>query len=362
MLLRLTQALGELGVESSVVNLGAPNGVVGLFKEAGVHVWSLDIAPNIRGAASGIRRLRRILQRVNPHIIQGWMYHANLIALLARTSATGQGAKTLWNIRRGLDDYSKRRVKTRCVIQSNSVLSRLSDGVIYCSSVSRAQHESFGFDSSKGVVLENGFDTERFRPRAESKEIFRFRHGISQNEIVIGNIGRYDLAKGHTYLVQAFSELLKTHPNSRLVLIGRGVDESNFTLVSQLKALGCHQKVLLLGEQAAVEDLYSAFDIYCSASISEGFPNALSEALASGVACVATDTGASKQLVDGLGPVVGCGDSKQLVGALMASIESGREARQSAGMLGRQRIVTQYSLASVARGYLGVYQGVVVDR
>ena len=354
MLLRLTGSMAELGVQSAVVNLGSEQGVARLFEQEGVPVRSLGISPSASGAMLGVARLRRILQEVKPDIIQGWMYHANLLALSAK-QASRSSAAVVWNIRRGLDDYVERRLKTRVVIRSNAALSKMVTGIVYCSSISKEQHEQMGFRSVSSIVLENGFDANKFMPRPDARRDFRSKYGIGDEEILIGNISRFDIAKGHSFLLEAFGRVVALKPNSRLVLIGRGVTHTNQELAAQLDRHGCGDRVMMLGEQEAIENLHAAFDLYCSSSISEGFPNALSEAMACGVPCVTTDTGASRQLVEGLGRVVPPRDAAQLADAIVATIEDGIERRRDAGERSRQRILRRYTLPSVARRYFEFY-------
>jgi glycosyltransferase involved in cell wall biosynthesis len=320
-------------------------------------VWSLDLGASVGGLTSGVRRLKRLVEEVRPDLIQGWMYHANLIIGLSHIVG-GRRLPILWNIRRGLDDYAQRQLRTRCVIRGNALLSSIVDGIIYCSSESKAQHEEFGFRSGCSVVFGNGFDTEKFRPRPESRREFRRKHTISDDEIVIGNIGRFDVAKGHAYLVEAFSRVLAVRPEVRLVLVGRGMDNSNDEIRSMLDRLRCRERVLLLGEQSHVETIHPAFDLYCSSSISEGFPNALSEAMACGVVCVTTDTGASKHLVEGIGRVVAARRVDLLADAILAALAEGSETRQVAAERGRQRIVSRYALGSVVQQYADLYSAV----
>jgi len=359
-LLRLSEHMGLFGVQSAVVNLGALTKLVSLFEEAGIPVSSLNLPASASGMASGVRRFKQIVEQEKPDIIQGWMYHANLITVLSRLVGE-RGLPVLWNIRRGLDDYAQRRLRTRCVIRGNAVLSSRVDGIIYCSSESRVQHEEFGFRSRYSVVFSNGFDTEKFRPRPEARKEFRKQYRISDDEIVVGNIGRFDVAKGHVFLVDAFSRVLATRPNVRLVLVGRGMDDENGEIVSMLDSLGCRERVLLLGEQSNVETIHPAFDVYCSSSISEGFPNALSEAMACGVECVTTDTGASRQLVEGIGRVVPARSAKLLADAVLATLNDNPQARRIAAERGRERIVSRYALCSVAQQYAELYKALVPD-
>lgn len=354
MLLRLTGSMRELGVQSSVVNVGPEQEFDRFFAQEDVPVWALGMVPNARGVMLGVARLRKIIQKVQPDVIQGWMYHANLLALSAACTRRSSTA-VVWNIRRGLDDYTERRLRTRLVIRGNAALSKKVSGIVYCSSISKAQHEQFGFHSASSIVLENGFDANKFIPRLDARRDFREKYGVKDEEVLIGNIGRYDIAKGHSYLSEAFGLVLSQKPNARLVLIGRGIDERNGELSATLRACGCRERVIMLGEQEQIERFHPAFDLYCSSSISEGFPNALSEAMSCGVPCVATDTGASRQLVEGVGRVVPSRDPVQLANAIVATINDGVEGRKDAGERSRQRILRRYTLPSVARRYFEFY-------
>lgn len=356
MLLRLAESMQEFGVESSVVNLGEEHGVMSdLLRGLGVRVWSLNRHPTVWGALSGVKKLRGVIAQLNPDIVQGWMYHANVTALCAK-SGGGANVPTICNIRRGLDDYAERKLKTRLVIQSNALLSRRADGFVYCSLASKVQHEEAGFLCNRTVVIENGFDTNRFKPNPEFRSAIRSEYGIGDEEIVIGNIARFDVAKGHAFLIEAFCTVVANHTPGRLVLIGRGVDQANDSLRALLSQFNCADRVLLLGERDRVENLIPAFDIYCSSSISEGFPNALSEAMACGIVCVATDTGASKQIVGGIGKVVPPRDSEALAEALLEVIKDGEVGRSRSGVLGRERIVNHFGLQSVAQSYVNLYR------
>jgi glycosyltransferase involved in cell wall biosynthesis len=230
---------------------------------------------------------------------------------------------------------------------------------MYCSDTSRAQHQAFGFYSLKGSVLENGFDTRRFVGSQVKRAAFRSKHGFQEDHFIIGNVARYDPAKGHTYLLQAFRGVVRDVPKARLVLIGRGVDQANQNIFEIVRRLGIANRVLLLGEQESLEDLYPGLDLYCSASIAEGFPNAVSEAMACEVPCVATDTGASRQLVEGVGGVVPVRGAQELSAAIVEIARLSEDKRRVIGRKSRERIVTSYSLEAMLRKYGDTYRGLV---
>jgi glycosyltransferase involved in cell wall biosynthesis len=284
------------------------------------------------------------------------MYHANIVALAALQHA-GQQAPVLWNIRRALDDYSERQLMTRFVIRSNAWLSALPSQIVYCSTECQVQHEAVGFSRGRGVVLQNGFDTARFAPSGAARSDFRARHGIADDEFVIGMVGRYDIAKGYPYLLEAFGRLAPILPKARLVLVGRGMDNQNREVAALVSSAGMNQRVLLLGEQDGVESVYPGFDLYCSSSLNEGFPNALSEAMSCGVPCVATDTGASRELVEGIGIVTRSRRADELAEGIVAMASLGEVELRSRAERSRERIVSRYALDRIVRQYRDLYAG-----
>jgi glycosyltransferase involved in cell wall biosynthesis len=243
------------------------------------------------------------------------------------------------------------------MIWLNQILSRSADSLIYCTEQSMKQHEMLGFARGCGVVIGNGFDTERYRPRANARAVIAARSGISDEDLIIGHVGRYDVAKGHGYLLEAFSRVHARYPRARLVCAGRGVDHHNADLVAQIRRLEIASAVTLLGEFSPIEDLYPAFDILCSSSIAEGFPNVVAEAMASGVPCVVTDTGASRVLVEGVGEVVQTRSSEDLARGLCSLCATSATERREYGVLARDKIRELHSMKAVSERYANLYRG-----
>jgi glycosyltransferase involved in cell wall biosynthesis len=356
MLLRLAKELQRDGVESQVVNLGEETKVVATFQESNIAVRSLGLRPTGADALRGALMVRKLIDEIKPSVMQGWMYHANFVLTTAAQRSRGQLPPVLWNIRRGLDDYRHRRLTTRAVIRGNAWLSRLPSRIIYCSRECRLQHEVFGFERKAGIVLYNGYDSSRFVPSEKLRVEFRERNKLGDDEFVVGMVGRYDIAKGHTYLIQAFAKIAAIVPNARLVLVGRGVDASNQQICAELSSLGLRSRVLLLGEQEAIERIYPGFDLYCSSSINEGFPNAIAEAMSCGVPSVVTDVGASREIAEDPGIVVQSREPDELAKAMVSMATKSREELRARGQKGRERIVSRYALPLVAKDYLRVYQ------
>lgn len=356
MLLRLVVQLQQRGVNNVIISLSNREPLACEFERYGIPVHTLGMVHASR-VARGLMQLRSLMTELAPDVMQGWMYHANLAVSVVAPSLPTK-PPIVWNIRRGMDDYRERKISTRAIVKLNSILSCRPNSIIYCTNESRVQHELFGFSSNHGVVIGNGFDTSTFAPNPEMRTAVRARLGVVEQDILIGNIGRDDSAKGRTFLFGAFAELLLRVPRARLLLVGRGMDESNRELRRQLVASHIAARVILLGEYAPISELYPAMDIVCSSSVSEGFPNVIAEAMASGVPCVATDTGNTSTLLGGTGIVVPPRSALPLAEGLRVMCDEHAEQRRSRGLRARESIKRAYSLSRVVEDYVLLYHDI----
>ena len=137
------------------------------------------------------------------------------------------------------------------------------------------------------TVINNGVDVEKFAYNPAVRAAKRKELGL-ENNFVLGHVGRFNLQKNHTFLIDIFSELVKLEPSSRLILVGIGPLEEK---VKTLAVSGHIQdKVIFLGARTDVAALYQAFDTFCMPSFYEGLPMVGVEAQAAGVPCIFADT------------------------------------------------------------------------
>jgi glycosyltransferase involved in cell wall biosynthesis len=121
--------------------------------------------------------------------------------------------------------------------------------------------------------------------------------------------------------------------------------------------------VHLLGEQRDVPRLLNAFDIATSSSsYGEGLPNAIGEAMATGIPCVVTDAGDSALLVGDTGIVVPKRDPGALCAAWQWLLDAGSDFRRAMGERARKRIMEHYSLQVMIRRYETLYRNLTSGR
>ena len=114
-----------------------------------------------------------------------------------------------------------------------------------------------------------------------------------------------------------------------------------------------------MGERQDVPDVLSALDMFCQSSVSEGFPNALAEAMAVGVPCVATDVGYTQALVGDAGLLVPPRQPEALAASLEENIHKDPPQRYALSESGKKRIVENYSMNRVVNQYTELYSGLM---
>ena len=137
-------------------------------------------------------------------------------------------------------------------------------------------------------IIPNGINTEEFRYSKEKRDIFRKEFNISEDTMVLGNIGRFQKQKNHFFLVDIFAEYLKRNQNSLLLLAGKG--ELQPAIMEYVQTKNISNKVIFLGERNDMGFFFSAIDVFVLPSLFEGLPIAALEAQASGVPCFLSDT------------------------------------------------------------------------
>ena len=140
--------------------------------------------------------------------------------------------------------------------------------------------------NASGFILRNAIDVPRFGFQQEARERKRQQLGL-QDCVVIGHVGRFNVQKNHTRLLDIFAEIAKKIPEARLVLIGTG--ELEQAVKEKARAIGIQDKTLIPGQTADVSDWYQAMDCFVLPSLFEGLPVVGIEAQAAGLPCIFSD-------------------------------------------------------------------------
>lgn len=142
-------------------------------------------------------------------------------------------------------------------------------------------------DSGRVIVIPNGVDTKRFLYSDEKRREFRSSLNLG-DELLIGNIGRFQEQKNHPFMIEIMEKLRKKNSTAKLLLVGEGYLKEEIQKIVREKDL--QENVLFLGERKDMDAFLSALDVFILPSLYEGLPIASVEAQASGVRTLLSDT------------------------------------------------------------------------
>lgn len=353
MLLKLLGGTDRSRFRSSVIALSGEGPIAERIRRLGVAVTCLNLR-----AAQPLRSIWTLGVRLRlqaPDVVQTWMYHADLLGALA--SVAVPRARLVWNIRCG---GLQRAVDKRTTIWASRVCAfgsgRIPDRILCCSRAALETHAAAGYARRKLQSIPNGFDTGEFRPDPHRRATVRRELGIGPETLLGGVVARWDRAKDHGTFCAAARIACAADRRIRFVLCGYGITRENSELWSRLVENGVADRCHLLGRRDDIPAIMASLDFAVSASVVEGFPNAIGEAMSSGVPCVATDAGESRVLIGDTGAIVPVRDAAALGAAIVDMSRMDAGARNRLGQKARRRIIEHYSLDLAVRRYEDVYE------
>jgi glycosyltransferase involved in cell wall biosynthesis len=326
---------------------------------AGVELVSLDKLTRWDLFNSG-RKLVAELREFRPNILHCFLETSNVLGALLRPLLPG--THLVWGVRSSNMEAGQYGLVWRLVLLAERLLARQPDVIVSNSQAGRRHRVALGWPAQRMRVVPNGIDTERYRPRPDVRDDVRRGLGVGDDIVLVGQVARLDPMKDHQTLLRATARLDASGRDFRLVLVGTGPKEQQTHLAEVARQLGIAGRVLWLGERLDVPLVLNALDIHVLASAyGEGFPNAVAEAMATGLPCVVTDVGDAREIVGDTGIAVPPGDPEQLAAALEGLLTTPAATRRELGQRARQRILDRYSVSRMVEDSLRLYETLVAS-
>jgi glycosyltransferase involved in cell wall biosynthesis len=293
-----------------------------------------------------MQSLRQNLDRIQPHILHGYLGEANLIASLLKPFYPQ--TKMVLGLRGSYEDIFKTYGWLSVLLfQIERLTAQFADLIIVNSYAGKDYHVRAGYPAAKTIVIHNGIDTEKFKIDPEARAKVRAEWEIKDDEILIGLVGRLYLMKDHPNFLQAAALVSQKRQNIRFVCVGIGPEDYTEQLQQLTEELGIAQKVIWAGARSDMPAVQNALDIAVSASANgEGFSNVIGEAMACGVPCIVTDVGDSASIVGELGIVVPPSDPEALSSAIDTLVDCLGNNKYKSEQI-RQRIVDNFSVSQL---------------
>jgi glycosyltransferase involved in cell wall biosynthesis len=246
-------------------------------------------------------------------------------------------------------------VKTRIFLAIERLLARMTDRIVV---ISEQQRREIGEEFHVGrreqfAVIPLGIDLDVYANWTERRSRLRQDISTSDDELLIGIVGRLTEIKNHRLFLEAAVLLKKmSTPRLRFLVIGDGALRTE--LESQARQFGLEPDVVFLGTRSDPENFYPALDIVALTSLNEGTPLSVIEGMANARPVMATAVGGVVDLLGnetekGEGYVV-CergvcaqsGDAAGFAQGLKRLIDD-KELRAKLGARGREFVLENYS-------------------
>ena len=308
----LVRSAREMGVEPHVGCFSEGGLFYDEIHRAGISLQAYPLKSLYHPSAlRTIRALSSYVRRHGIRVVHSFQPNANILGtVLGRLS----GAKVIIS-RRNLGDFGGLGSPRLAWLQK-SITNQLSHRVLANSrAVREAAIQGEGFPPEKVVLIYNGLDTERFRPVSDPASVRRDL-GLPEKGFVFGIASGFRPVKGVDVVVRAFARARVLCPDSVLVIAGDGPGREE--LERLVRDLAVEEWVHFLGIRPDMEKIYPTFDVFVLTSHSEGFSNAILEAMGTGLPVVASRVGGNVEMVeDGVrGYLVPPGDPETLADRL----------------------------------------------
>jgi glycosyltransferase involved in cell wall biosynthesis len=344
MVLNLIPALMQMGIQSTLACIDNPHlDQQQLYLRAsalGIPARRIPCSGRLDHATT--RSLKGLLRQHPGAIMHVHGYKSAFYALRARRFHPGTpivatvhgwviNTRSLW-LYRMLELWMLRRAQRVCIVGE----------------AMRRPLKDSGIPAERICLVENGIDTSRFRP--DTPAMTRGELGIPRDAFVFGSVMRLSSEKNPLGLLEAFTRVAVEIPQTWLVLVGDGPQRAE--IQKRLHGSPIAGRVCLLGARNDPERVYPLLNCFVLPSLTEGLPLALLEAMACECPVIASNVGQIERVLDDLpSSLVPAGDIEALAAAMRRAMD---EHALQPDL--RQRVLTRYSVARMARDYAGIYR------
>jgi glycosyltransferase involved in cell wall biosynthesis len=356
------RAFSEAGME--VIGVSAPGPFVPQLESWGIRHEPLRHATRSVAVGQDVKALGelwRLFRRLSPDIVHT---HNPKPGLYGRLAARAAGVRGVVNTVHGLYANPEDPFARRAPVYALERLASLCSGAeLVQNPEDLAVLARLGVPSHKLVLLGNGVELERFRPRTDedSRRQIRADFGVDDNAIVVGTVARLVWQKGFKEFFAAAERLRAAHPEVVFIVVG-GPDPEKADAIrpGDLAAASQRGHIVFAGDRDEMERVYPAFDLFVLPSYREGFPRSAMEAAASGLPVIATDIRGCRQAVahGQTGFLVPVRDPERLADAIEELVVD-PGLRHRMGLAGRRKAEAEFDDRAVVSKTIDAYERVL---
>lgn len=353
-LLRAVRLLPRHGVRCSIATFETNPAFKALKSlPCPLHVFPLDKTYDWHALKMGLK-LRRLIRSERVDIVHTFFETSDiwggLIAKLSRGPVLVSSRRDM-----GILRTRKHRIAYRLMGHLYDQVQAVSEQVRqYCI-------EQDGLKPERVVTLYNGTDLPAIATGAGNLRKSTEFDGTSHLVITVGNIRR---VKGIDVLVRTAATVCRKFPHAAFLVVGKVVDASYLEEIQNLaRTLNVARNIRFLGYQDNVAEILNQCDVFCLLSRSEGFSNALIEAMACGLPAVVTDVGGNREALCAgeTGYLVSIEDAGAAAAHIINLLENLDRARQM-GQAGRRRVQEHFTVEAMISNLVERYRALMRQR
>lgn len=320
------------------------------------HLAKLQFIPYM---LSGTLKVMKVVNEFRPDIVHAlWAFPNGYMAALAKKLSKFPLVVSVI----GTEAYLAKKAGLSHII---SFPCNTADYVVSVSSTSIAAAKECGVKKDIEMIF-NGVDIHTFNPNNDGTNV-RKELGFSPKDKMVLCIGRMVERKGQSYVIEAMKDVVKKHPETKLVLLGHGPMEKELKALAE-KGPG-EENIIFAGKRphSELKNFYAAADIFIipsivdSSGVAEGGQGLVTkEAMVSKVPVIGTNIGGIPDIVkdNETGLLVPEKDSKAIAGAI-SKLVADSSLRKRLAEQGYKIAMRKASWEGIVDRYEVIYKGII---
>lgn len=337
-----------------------PGGLADSLGDMGIEVFSIPLAGEISpaGDLAVIRKLSSLIKSKGVHVVHAHSHKAGLVARVAARWAGGPAM--VLTVHSSVYKDSRPQWEKSLFALCESLLAGFTGRIIAVSrDLGREMADLGRISPEKIITIYNGISPGQFH-REPDREYLKRATGISARKMVVGTVARLAPQKGVENFIRAAALVAREFDSTAFLVIGDGPLRGE--LERKAAVLGLGGRLFFAGERPDVPIIMPCLDVFVLASLTEGLPVTVLEALAARRPVVATRVGGVPEIItDGVdGRLVDPGDITGLAAAVMDLLgdrdKSGRLGKEG-GALVERRFTVEEMAVRTERVYMELVSG-----
>jgi glycosyltransferase involved in cell wall biosynthesis len=340
-----------------VITLRPGGALVQELEAQGIPIYCLGrcSAPRV------LLRLQRVLHAAQVRILYSFLLPTNVYALAAR--ALNPQVRVIIGTRNAIENPAawegtlRAKLKVKALLAIIALLRGLADAEIVNSHAAAVLAEQRR--RPRVQLIPNGVDVSRWKPDSSGHARLCRELSIDSRNRIVVTVANCSPYKDYPTLIHAAEKVTARFRDVVFLAFGNDATAAGQAARQLVGELGLESRFIFAGVRNDLDRLLAGADVFCLSSATEGFSNAICEAMACGLPPVVTDVGDSAFIVGDAGMKVPAKNSSQLAEALCQLLDSGEELRRQFGENARERIVSQFSVEKMIQSHQNTFEGLV---